>query len=232
MKKLFFVVALVGALCAGSQAANAQYARRDVKPPVPETGEYDPSTPLGKVQEIAARLEAIEASTDEISAALEKNGLKDYDDSISKILEATGATRLDVAQLGRIASSVDFAVEAIEGNTAAVDTIGRNVATTAQYLRHIPTADDVDLKLAALEKTVAESLVAAEVAQTVEVKKSLDEWSASLAQTLAEYRESDEADVAAMKGAVALATKVNIALALGVFLLVFAHAAKWLADKK
>lgn len=194
--------------------ANAQYSRRDVKPPVEETGELDPSTPLGRVQEIAARIETIESTTKEIGRALEEHKVPDYAGSIEKILEAAGTTRAEVARLGVIANDVKYiadAVKTIDANTQAAATIADNVATTAKYLRYVPTLEDVDERFGAFEKRLVE---------TIEAERA----------AFAEYREASTADAEALKNKLETASNIIILLGLAVVATFVLNVVKWLVD--
>ena len=195
--------------------SNAQYSRREVKPPVEETGELDPSTPLGRVQEIAERIETIETTTKEIGRALEEHKVPDYATSIEKILEAAGTTRAEVARLGVIANDVKYiadVVKTIDANTQAAATIADNVATTAKYLRYVPTLEAVDERFGALEKRLVE---------TIEAERA----------AFAEYREASTADAGALKKKLETASNIIILLGFGILALIAVNVAKWLYDK-
>lgn len=223
MKKIFNLVAAFAALVAVAPVANAQYSRRDVAPPVAETEELDPSTPLGKVREIAERLEAIESTTEEIGKALESHKIPDYNASIDKILEASGATRADVARLGEIANGVKYisdVVATVDGNTKAIVEVAKNVDTTAKFLRYVPTQESVDASFKALEKSVAD----ANVAQLNAVVALLD-------AKLAAAREATDADAQALKNKLETASNIIILLGLGILALFVVNVAKFVYDK-
>ena len=224
MKKKFGLFALVlAAFVAVAPVANAQYSRREVAPPVAETGELDPSTPLGKVQEIAARLEAIESTTEEIGKTLESHKIPNYNDSIDKILEASGATRADVARLGEIASGVKYisdVVETVDGNTKAIIEVAKNVDATAKYLRFVPTQETVDAGFKAIEKSVADSTAA----QTDAVVALID-------AKIAAARETADADAQALKNKLETASNIIILLGLGILALFVVNVAKFIYDK-
>lgn len=232
MKKKFGWVALtLAAFVAVPTAANAQYSRRDVAPPVAETEELDPSTPIGKVREIAARLESIESTTEEIGRALEANKLPEYKASIDKILEASGATRAEVARLGEIASGVNFAVAAVEANTKAIETIAGNVDTTAKYLRYVPTGERLDAVVAALEKTLLDAVANSNLAQTEKISTVVDEKIAAERAAFAEYRAIADADATALKNKLETASNIIILLGLGILALFVVNVAKFVYDK-
>lgn len=232
MKK-FFVFALLSfaAFAVVSPSAKAQYSRRAVAPPVAETEELDPSTPLGKVQEIARRLETIEATTAEIGRALDAYKVPDYKSSIDKILEASGATRADVAQLGEIASSVRFVVDTMEASTAATSAIAKNVETTAEYLRYVPTGDVLNGSLASLEKTVIDAIASSRTEQTGELLAVVNERLAEERAAFAEYRTSAEAEAQAFKNKLEAASNIIILLGLGIIALFVVNVTKFVYDK-
>lgn len=244
MKKLFLVFAAFAATVYVAPAS-AQYGRRETKPPVAETVELDPSTPLGKVREIAERLEKIETTTEEIGRALEAHKIPDYKASIDEILAASGATRAAVAQLGEIASGVRYvadAIETIEANTAAIGVVAKNVETTAQYLRYVPTAEQTDAKFAALEASVAntfnelysanETFAAANLAA---VEKIVDEKISAekkvLAETFASFQATSADDAAALKKKLETASNIIILFGLAVVASLALNVAKWVSDK-
>lgn len=244
MKKTFilaFVVVFLGLACGESFA---QYARREVKPPVDETSELDPSTPLGKVREIAERLEKIESTTEEIGRALEAHKIPDYKTSIDEILAASGATRAAVAQLGEIANGVRYvadAIETIEANTAAISVVAKNVETTAQYLRYVPTTEQTDAKFAALEASVAntfnELYSANETAAAGNIaafEKIVDEKIASgkkaFAETFASFQATSADDAAVLKKKLEAASNIIILLGLAVVAMLVLNVVKWLVD--
>lgn len=243
MKKLFFAFIAFAAVVYVAPAS-AQYGRREVKPPVAETVELDPSTPLGKVREIAERLEKIEATTEEIGRALEAHKIPDYKTSIDEILEASGATRAAVAQLGEIASGVRYvadAIETIEANTAAIGAVAENVATTAQYLRFVPTTERIDEKFAALEASVANTFnelysanETSAAANLTAFEKIVDEKIASekkaFAETFASFQATSTDDAAALKKKLETASNIIILLGLAVVATLVLNVVKWLVD--
>lgn len=147
MKKIFVLVLASVFLGLASNNAFAQYARRDTRPPVAETSEIDPSTPLGKVQEISNRLDAIESATNEIAERLSEDNSPDYQSSLDKILESATTMRSEIARLGAIASDVEYiakAIETVERNTEATSETARNVADIASVLKQVSTAEQLD----------------------------------------------------------------------------------------
>lgn len=244
MRKIL-VLSLVCALSGlASNNVFAQYARRDVRPPVAETSELDPSTPLGKVQEIAERLGKIEETTEEIGRALEAHKIPDYKNSIAEILEASGATRAAVAQLGEIANGVRYvadAIETIEANTAAIGVVAKNVETTAQYLRYVPTIEQTDAKFAALEASVAntfnELYSANETAAAGNVavfEKIINEKIAAekkaFAESLTSFQTKSADDATALKKKLETASNIIILLGLAVVATLVLNVVKWLVD--
>ncbi len=223
MRKIL-VLSLVCALSGlASNNVFAQYARRDVRPPVAETTELDPSTPLGKVQEIAERLDAIELATSEIADRLDDESLPNYKSSLDKILEASGATRSEVARLGAIASDVDYiakAVETIGRNTEATSETARNVANIAVVLKQVATAEQLD---AVVNKAVAENNDA--------VFALLEEQKNSFLQALEENQNSAKDDADNLKRK--LETASNIIILLGVLIAVslVINVYKWLREQ-
>lgn len=210
MRKIL-VLALVFAISGlVSNSVFAQYARRDVRPPVAETSELDPSTPLGKVQEIADRLDAIELATSEIAERLDDESLPNYKSSLDKILEASGATRSEVARLGAIASDVDYiakAVETIGRNTEATSETARNVANIAAVLKQVATEEQLNV---VINKAVAENNDA--------VFALLEEQKKSFLQALEENQNSAKDDADNLKRK--LETASNIIILLGVLIAV------------
>lgn len=223
MKKIL-VLSLVCALSGlASNNVFAQYARRDVRPPVAETTELDPSTPLGKVQEIAERLDAIELATSEIAERLDDESLPNYKSSLDKILEASGATRSEVARLGAIASDVDYiakAVETIGRNTEATSETARNVANIAVVLKQVATAEQLNT---VVNKAVAENNDA--------VFALLEEQKKSFLQALEENQNSAKDDADNLKRK--LETASNIIILLGVLIAVslVINVYKWLREQ-
>ena len=223
MRKIL-ILSLVCALSGlASNNVFAQYARRDVRPPVAETTELDPSTPLGKVQEIAERLDAIELATSEIADRLDDESLPNYKSSLDKILEASGATRSEVARLGAIASDVDYiakAVETIGRNTEATSETARNVANIAVVLKQVATAEQLD---AVVNKAVAENNDA--------VFALLEEQKNSFLQALEENQNSAKDDADNLKRK--LETASNIIILLGVLIAVslVINVYKWLREQ-
>jgi hypothetical protein len=223
MKK-FFVFALLSlvAFASVSSTATAQYSRREVAPPVAETEELDPSTPLGKVQEIARRLEAIESSTDEIGRALEENKLPEYKKSIDAILEASGATRSEVARLGGLADSVRFVVGAVETNAKATTALSANVAALDDRLTATHST---------LEKTFLEAIASANAEQMEKITTFIEEALAAERAAFAEYRAVADADAQTLKNKLETASNIIILLGLGVLALFVVNVAKFIFDK-
>lgn len=223
MKKIFVFAAVVALVGWGRSELFAQYARRDVRPPVAETTELDPSTPLGKVQEIAERLDAIESATSEIADRLDGETLPDYKSSLDKILEAANASRSEVARLGAIANDVGYiaqAVETIERNTTATSETARSVANIAAVLRHVATTEQLD---AAITKAIANKDVAVSVA--------LEEQKVAFLQALEESRTTAKDDAEKLKSK--LETASNIIILLGVLIAasLIVNAYKWLREQ-
>lgn len=235
MKKILVLTLVSVFSCLASGNAFAQYARRDVRPPVTETAELDPSTPLGKVREIAERLEKIEATTEEIGRALEANKIPDYKTSIDEILEASGATRAAVAQLGDIASGVRYVadvIETIEGNTAAIGVVAENVATTAQYLSYVPTVEQVDAKLGALETSIASAFSELRSANETAASANLAAFEKFVDEKIALAQTASTEDAEALKKKLETASNVIVLLGLVVLASLVLNVAKWVADKK
>lgn len=221
MKK-FFIFALLSlvAFASVSSTATAQYSRREVAPPVTETEELDPSTPLGKVREIAQRLEAIEATTEEIQRAFEARETPDLKASLGKILEAAGATRADVARLGVIAEQVDYIAKEAEKNASAVLKVAENVEETAKLLRYVPTQESVDTGFKALEKR----FVDASATQNDVIAALIDEkFSAA--------RTASDADAQTLKNKLETASNIIILLGFGILALFAVNVAKFIFDK-
>lgn len=223
MKKIFVFVAAATLIGWGRAELFAQYARRDVRPPVAETSELDPSTPLGKVQEIAERLDAIESATNEIADRLDDETLPNYKSSLDKILEAANASRSEVARLGAIANDVGYiaqAVETIERNTAATSETARNVANIAAVLRHVATTEQLD---AAISKAIAEKNVAVDAA--------LEEQKAAFLQAFDESRAAAKDDAEKLKRK--LETSSNIVIALGALIAasLIVNVYRWLREQ-
>lgn len=223
MKKFFLFAAMtVAAFASIVPIANAQYSRREVAPPVAETEELDPSTPLGKVQEIARRLESIETSTAEIGRALEENKLPEYKASLDKILEASGATRTEVARLGGIAESVKFVVDAAEANAKATAELAANVSALEESLSGA---------LATFEKAVVEAIATANAEQTEKLSAAIDEKIEGERAAFADYRATADADADALKRKLETASNVIILLGLGILALFVVNVAKFVFDK-
>lgn len=223
MKKTFIFIAAVALIGWGRGELFAQYARRDVRPPVAETTELDPSTPLGKVQEIAERLDAIESATSEIADRLDDETLPNYKSSLDKILEAANASRSEVARLGAIANDVGYiaqAVETIDRNTAATSETARNVANIAAVLRQVATTEQLD---AAIAKAIADKDVAVGVA--------LEEQKDAFLQALEESRTAAKDDAEKLKRK--LETASNIIILLGVLIAasLIVNVYKWLREQ-
>jgi hypothetical protein len=223
MRKILVLTLVSAFLGLASNNVFAQYARRDVRPPVAETSELDPSTPLGKVQEIADRLDAIELATSEIAERLDVESLPNYKSSLDKILEASGATRSEVARLGAIASDVDYiakAVETIGRNTEATSETARNVANIAAVLKQVATSEQLN---AVANKVVAENNAA--------VLALLEEQKKSFLQALEENQNSEKDDADNLKRK--LETASNIIILLGVLIAVslVINVYKWLREQ-
>jgi hypothetical protein len=206
-----------------SNSVFAQYARRDVRPPVAETSELDPSTPLGKVQEIAERLDAIELATSEIAERLDDESYPGYKSSLDKILESANATRSEVARLGAIANDVGYiaqAVETIERNTEATSETARNVASIVPVLRQVVTTEQLD---AAIAKAAANKNDATLV--------MLEEQKKSFLQALEENQSVAKDDAENLKRK--LETASNIIILLGVLIAasIAINVFKWLRDQ-
>ena len=223
MRKIL-VLSLVCAL-SGLVSNNvfAQYARRDVRPPVSETSELDPSTPLGKVQEISERLDAIELATSEIAERLDNESYPGYKSSLDKILESANATRSEIARLGAIANDVGYiaqAVETIERNTEATSEIARNVANIAVVLKQVATAEQLD--------SVVKGAVAAKSDETLSM---LEEQKKSFLQALEENQNSAKDDADGLKRK--LETASNIIILLGVLIAVslVINVYRWLREQ-
>lgn len=223
MRKIL-VLALVFAISGlVSNSVFAQYARRDVRPPVAETSELDPSTPLGKVQEIAERLDAIELATNEIAERLDNESYPGYKSSLDKILESANATRSEVARLGAIANDVGYiaqAVETIERNTEATSETARNVASIVPVLRQVVTTEQLD---AAIAKAAANKNDATIV--------MLEEQKKSFLQALEENQSVAKDDAENLKRK--LETASNIIILLGVLIAasIAINVFKWLRDQ-
>lgn len=232
MKKFFFALTAFAAVACVSPAS-AQYGRREVKPPVAETVEFDPSTPLGKVREIAERLEKIESTTEEIGRALEAHKLPDYKTSIDEILAASGATRAAVAQLGEIANGVRYvadAIETIEANTAAIGVVAKNVETTAQYLRFVPTVEQTDAKFTALETSVANTFSELYSANETTAAANIAAFEKIVDEKFAAFQAASTDDAAALKKKLEAASNIIILLGLAVVATFVLNVVKWLAD--
>lgn len=223
MKKFFLFAALAAvAFGLGIPVANAQYSRRSVAPPAPETEELDPSTPLGKVQEIARRIESIEASTEEIGRVLEENKLPEYKKSIDAILEASGATRAEVARLGGLADSVRFVVDAVETNARATAALSANVVALDERL---------GATLATLEKSALDAIALGNAEQTEKFSTIIEERLAAERAVFDEYRTIADADAQTLKNKLETASNIIILLGLGVLALFVVNVAKFVFDK-
>lgn len=223
MKKIFVFVAVATLVGGGRDELFAQYARRDVRPPVAETAELDPSTPLGKVQEIAERLDAIESATNEIADRLDDETLPNYKSSLDKILEAANASRSEVARLGAIANDVGYiaqAVETIERNTAATSETARNVAHIAAVLRQVATTEQLD---AAIAKAIADKDGAVGVA--------LEEQKDAFLQALEESRTTAKDDAEKLKRKLETASNIIILLGVLVAASFIVNVYKWLREQ-
>ena len=223
MKKIFIFIAVVAFVCCGRSDLFAQYARRDVRPPVAETSELDPSTPLGKVQEIAERLDAIESATSEIVERLADNNSSDYKPSLDKILESATAMRSEVARLGAIASDVEYiaqAIEIIERNTEATSETARNVANIAAVLKQVTTAEQLN--------DVVNNVVAK---KNDEILLILEEQKKSFLQALEENQNIAKDDADSLKRK--LETASNIIILLGALIAVsfVVNVYKWLREQ-
>lgn len=233
MKKFLVLVAAIGFVGWGRGEIFAQYARRDVRPPVAETSELDPSTPLGKVQEIAERLGKIEETTEEIGRALDAHKIPDYKNSIDEILKASGATRAAVAQLGEIANGVRYvadATETIEANTAAIGVVAKNVETTAQYLQFVPTVEQTDAKFAALEASVANAFNELYSANETAAAANIAAFEKIVDEKIAVFQTTSADDAAALKKKLETASNIIILLGLAVVATFVLNVVKWLAD--
>ncbi|MBP3530535.1 MAG: hypothetical protein J6K25_05050 [Thermoguttaceae bacterium] len=223
MRKIL-VLALVFAISGlASNSVLAQYARRDVRPPVTETSELDPSTPLGKVQEIAERLDAIELATSEIAERLDDESYPGYKSSLDKILESANATRSEVARLGAIANDVGYiaqAVETIERNTEATSETARNVANIAVVLKQVATAEQLN--------AVVKDAVAVKTNETLSI---LEEQKKSFLQALEDAQSVAKDDAENLKRK--LETASNIIILLGVLIAVslVISVYKWLREQ-
>lgn len=231
MKKFISIAATVLFTMCAAQFAEAQYARRDVKPPVPETAEpVDPSTPLGKVREIAERLEKIEAATAEINTVLEANKVPtDYKRFVDEILEAAGTTRAEVARLGEIATGVQYianAVETIEANTAATGIVAQNVGTIAEYLQYVPTTEQTEARF----KEQQDAIVKAFANHDEALAKAKEERAAFM-QALSEYRETSTEDATLLKKKLETASNIIILLGVGIVALFAVNVGKFAYDK-
>ena len=223
MKKIFVFVAVAAFVGWGRSELFAQYARREVRPPVAETTELDPSTPIGKVQEIAEQLNAIESTTSDIAERLDRDKLPDYKPSLDKILELVNVSRAEVARLGSIANDVGYiaqAVETIERNTEATSETARNVANIAVVLRQVATAEQLN---AAIANAIAEKNDMTIVA--------LEEQKESFLRALEETRTTAKNDADKLKRK--LETASNIIILLGVLIAasLIVNVYKWLREQ-
>lgn len=247
MKK-FLLSAVFAAVCVAPVfGADNPYSRRSTSRPVAEKTEpLDPSTPLGRVQEIAARLEAIEAATAEIGRALEAHKIPDYKSSVDEILRAAGTTRAEVARLGEIANGVEYiaaVVETIDANTQASASVANGVAQIAQILREAPTAQTLDGRFAELSATVSnafsETGLASSTTATAQLaafEKMVDEKIAAerknAVDAIAAYRSESAESSETLKNKLETASNIIILLGLGIAATFVLNALKWLADKK
>lgn len=223
MRKILVLTLVSTFLCLANSNVFAQYARRDVRPPVAETSELDPSTPLGKVQEIADRLDAIELATSEIADRLDDESLPSCKSSLDKILEASGVTRSEVARLGAIASDVDYiakAVETIERNTEATSETARNVANIAVVLKQVATAEQLNT---VVNKVVAENNNA--------VFALLEEQKKSFLQALEENQNAAKDDAENLKRKLETASNIIILLGALVAVSLVINVYKWLREQ-
>lgn len=223
MKKIFVFVAVAAFVGWGRSELFAQYARREVRPPVAETTELDPSTPIGKVQEIAEQLNAIESTTSDIAERLDRDKLPDYKPSLDKILELVNVSRAEVARLGSIANDVGYiaqAVETIERNTEATSETARNVANIAVVLRQVATTEQLN---AAIANAIAEKNDMTIVA--------LEEQKESFLRALEETRTTAKDDADKLKRK--LETASNIIILLGVLIAasLIVNVYKWLREQ-
>lgn len=247
MKKILLGGAFAAVCVAPVFGADSPYARRPVARPVAEKTEpFDPSTPLGRVQEIAARLEAIEAATAEIGRALEAHKVPDYKSSVDEILRAAGTTRAEVARLGEIANGVEYiaaVVETIDANTQASATVANGVAQIAQILREAPTAQTLDGRFAELNAAVSNAFGEATLAsstnataQLAAIEKMVDEKIAverkNAADALDACRSESAESSATLKKEIRIASNIVILLGLGIAATFALGALRWLADKK
>lgn len=223
MRKILVLTLVFAISGLASNSVLAQYARRDVRPPVAEASELDPSTPLGKVQEIAERLDAIELATSEIAERLDEESYPDYKSSLDKILESANATRSEVARLGAIANDVGYiaqAVETIKRNTEATSETARNVANIAVVLKQVATAEQLN--------TVVEKAVAVKTNETLSM---LEEQKKSFLQALEDAQSIAKDDAESLKRK--LETASNIIILLGVLIAVslVVSVYKWLREQ-
>ena len=234
MKNKLVMVLVVALSLATFCHAEAQ-ARRDVKPPVQEAGPpLDPSTPLGKVQEIAARLERIEADTAAISAGLEANKIPDFAANITRIMGDTAATRESVAQLGQIATGVDYianAVETIGETTEAIGSVAESVGAVVDYLQVVATTESVEASAQALETSFLQSAEAQTAALTTAFAAAIESEKAAFAEELTEYRKQAEADASALKTKLETAANIIILLWIALILLLVANVARFVFDR-
>lgn len=223
MKKIFVFIAVAALVGWGRSELFAQYARRDVCPPVAETTALDPSTPLGRVQEIAKRLDEIELATNKIAERLDNKTHPDYKPNLDKILEAANASRSEIAQLGTIANDVSYiaqAVETIDRNTAATSENARNIANIAVILRQVATAEQLD---AAVAKAIANN--------DSTINAALEEQKGAFLQALEESRTTAKDDAEKLKSK--LETASNIIILLGVLIAasLIVNVYKWLREQ-
>ena len=223
MKKIFVFAAVVALVGWGRSELFAQYARREVRPPVAEKTELDPSTPIGKVQEIAEQLNAIESTTSDIAERLDRDKLPDYKPSLDKILEMVNVSRAEVARLGSIANDVGYiaqAVETIERNTEATSETARNVANIAVVLRQVATTEQLNAAIATAVAEKNDMTIAA-----------LGEQKEAFLQALEESRTVAKDDAEKLKRK--LETASNIIILLGVLIAVslIVNVYKWLREQ-
>jgi hypothetical protein len=234
MKKLFFgFVVVIAALVA--TRAEAQTPFRGVAPPKTEVGPpLDPETPLGRVQEIAERLKNIEAETALIREGLAQNKIPDFNGSIAKILESTASTRHEVAQLGAIASNVDYvasSIETIGENTAAIGDVAESVATLAVQLQGVATLEALDGAMNEVEVVYTTALKEAVDAQTAEITSVIDariaDEKAEAVAKIAAYQEQ----MKGLRGKIELASNVIILLWVALLILIGVNICKFVFDR-
>lgn len=236
MKKILGVAtAVLLALCAVS-TAEAQYSRRDVRPPVPETGApTDPSTPLGKVQEIADRIEKIERATEEIKKGLDASTIpEDYRRQVNEILEAASTTRAEVAQLGEIAVGVQHivsAVDAVAANASAAAGVAESVGVMVDYLQYFPTSDVVSKQLNEMETRLSAQAETRAAAMETAIATTNEAFRAELVESIKEQRVAANEDAEALKNKLETASNIIIFLGFVVGALFIVNVGKFVYDK-